>query len=181
KNTDRAGFNGTFIFGTDVNRDAVGAPALGNRGAPTLITSLENFRRATLGLRGYGPSQYIIVGADPSVHLAQWQLGWFIQDDWRIAPRLTFSYGLRHDFQTHLADKMNLAPRASVAWIPDKAQKSTVRAGAGVFYSTVFSGITLTTARPTEELRIQRPGFFPVIPTTFDEATVALPTIYTKA
>jgi len=181
KNTDRAGFNGTFIFGTDINRDAVGAPALSQRGKTSLITPLENFRRASLGLRGYGPSQLIIVGADPSVHLTQWQLGWFIQDDWRIAPRLMLAYGLRHDFQTHLADKMNLAPRASVAWVPDKAQKSTVRAGAGVFYSTVFSDITLTTARPTEELRIQQPEFFPVIPTTFDEATVALPTIYTKA
>lgn len=181
KNIDRAGFNGAFIFGTDVNRDAVGAPALSRRGETTLITPLENFRRATLGLSGYGPSQLIIVGADPSVQLTQWQLGGFIQDDWRIAPRLTLSYGLRYDFQTHLADKINFAPRASVAWVPDKAQKSTVRAGAGIFYSTVFSDITLTTARPTEELRIQRPAFFPVIPTTFDEATVVLPTIYTKA
>ena len=181
KNTDRAGFNGAFTFGTDVNRDAFGAPALSNRGETTVITPIENFRRSTLGLSGYGPSQFIVVGADPSVQLTQWQLGWFIQDDWRIAPRLTLSYGLRYDFQTHLADKMNLAPRASVAWVPDKAQKSTVRTGAGIFYSTVFSDITLTTARPTEELRIQRPGFFPVIPTTFDEATVVLPTIYTKA
>jgi carboxypeptidase family protein len=181
KSTDRANFNGTFIFGTDVNRDALGAPAFSTGGETTLITPLENFRRAKLGLSGYGPSQLIIVGADPTVHLTQWQLGWFIQDDWRIAPRLTLSYGLRHDFQTHLADKMNLAPRASVAWVPDKAEKSTVRAGAGLFYSTVFSDITLTTARPTEELRIQQPGFFPVIPITFDGATVALPTIYTKA
>lgn len=181
KSTDRANFNGTFIFGTNVNRDALGAPAPSALGETTLITPLENYRRATLGLSGYGPSQLIIVGADPSVNLTQWQLGWFIQDDWRIAPRLTLSYGLRHDFQTHLADKMNLAPRASVAWVPDKAQKNRVRAGAGIFYSTVFTDITLTTARPTQELRIQHPGFFPVIPATFDEATVVLPTFFTKS
>jgi hypothetical protein len=181
RNVDRANFGGTFTFGSDFERDANGNVVLNATGQPVSITPLENYRRTLLGLRGYGPSQFSITRGNDAVGLSQWNVGWFLQDDWRASSRFTLSYGARHDFQTHLDDKLNFSPRVGIALVPDKKQKSTVRVGAGLFYSSVQSDITLKTTRAIEELRIQRPGFFPNIPTTLDGATVVLPTFYRKA
>lgn len=185
KNIDRANFGGTFTFGSDFERDASGDPILAPSGQPTVITPLENYRRTLLGLRGYGPSQFSIVQGNPVVSLSQWNIGWFFQDDWRVSPRFTLSYGLRHDFQTHLKDKLNFAPRVGIAWVPDRQQKSTIRAGAGVFYSTVFSDITFTTTKldgqHQQELTIQRPAFFPDVPQTLAGAATVLQSIHKKS
>ncbi|MEO5923308.1 MAG: TonB-dependent receptor [Bryobacteraceae bacterium] len=83
----------------------------------------------------------------------------FVQDSWRVAPRLTVELGLRYEFQapyretdgfqsnvdytalrmllgnaaTPRADKNNFAPRVGLAW---RAQdKTTIRAGYGIFYT----------------------------------------------
>jgi hypothetical protein len=44
------------------------------------------------------------------------------------------SYGVRHEFQSRVGDHNNFAPRAGVAWSPFKNGKTTLRAGAGIFY-----------------------------------------------
>ena len=66
-----------------------------------------------------------------------------------------------------------------------RARDATVRAGAGLFYSAVFSGITLTTTRfdgvHQRELRIEQPQFFGEIPATLDGSIAAQQTIYRKA
>ena len=49
---------------------------------------------------------------------------WFVQDDWKISKRFFLSLGMRHEFQTHLQDRLNFAPRFSFAWSADKAGKS---------------------------------------------------------
>lgn len=182
---DRANFNGTFTFGTDINRDVSGKAILDRNGRTAIVTPFDTYGRTLMGLPGYGPSLFSIAKGNPEARISQWQIGFFIQDEWRISPRLTLSYGLRHDLQTHLGDKNNVAPRVGVAWVPDKGEKGTVRAGAGIFYSTVFSGITLTTTRfdgqRQQELRIQQPQFFAEIPATLDGSIAAQQTIYRKA
>jgi hypothetical protein len=182
---DRSNFGGTFTFGSDFDRDSNGNIKLGANGQLITITPLENYRRTLLGIPGYQPSQFSIVRGNPVVGMAQWNVGWFAQDDWRLAPGLTLSFGLRHEFQTHLVDKLNFAPRAAIAWTPDKKQKSTVRAGGGIFYSAVFSDITLETAKldgsRQREITIQRPKFFPNVPDNLDGATLSLPTIHMKS
>jgi hypothetical protein len=62
-------------------------------------------------------------------------LGLFLQDDWRVRPGLTVSFGLRWDNETILRDRNNLGPRLSLAWSPFKANKTVVRAGYGIFYN----------------------------------------------
>lgn len=42
---DRTGFNGQFLFGTDMERDASGNGILNEAGQPTLISPIENYRR----------------------------------------------------------------------------------------------------------------------------------------
>ena len=179
---NRANFGGTFTFGTDLERTAAGIPVLDAAGNSIPISSLELYRRVLAGEAGYRPSQFSIVKGDPAVNISQWEMGWFAQDDWRLSPRLALSFGLRHEFQTNLGDKRNLAPRFGLAWQMDK--KSTVRAGAGLFYDYVESGITLDTLRLNGQVQkqfvIQRPGFFPNIPDILDGAAQRQPTIRVK-
>ena len=62
--------------------------------------------------------------------------GVFAQDDWRIRPNLTFSYGLRYERESVIDDNNNLGPRVAVAWNPfPKESKTVVRFGAGIFYN----------------------------------------------
>ena len=60
--------------------------------------------------------------------------GFFVQDDWRARKNLTLSAGVRQEFQTHLGDRWNFAPRGGLTWSPFKNGKTTVRAGGGIFY-----------------------------------------------
>jgi hypothetical protein len=69
-------------------------------------------------------------------HLVFWQkeLGLFFQDEMRIRPNFSMSYGVRYDWQSYLSDRNNFAPNLSFAFAPGKDHKTVLRAGAGVFY-----------------------------------------------
>lgn len=75
-------------------------------------------------------------------YLAFWQndLGLFVQDDFKAKSNLSISIGLRHDWQNHLSDHNNLAPRFSLAFSPDKKRKTVLRGGAGIFYERTGNG-----------------------------------------
>ena len=55
-------------------------------------------------------------------------------DEYRFRPNLSFSYGLRYNWQNHLNDNTQFAPRFAFAYSPDKKRKTVIRGGAGVFY-----------------------------------------------
>lgn len=92
--------------------------------------------------------------------LAQWQTGLFLQDDWRISPRITVNLGLRYDYfsplyETHgqfyntgadpfgpfnpagaplyRADKTDFEPRVGFAWDIFGSQKTVLRGGFGKY------------------------------------------------
>jgi hypothetical protein len=184
-NTNESNFGGTFSFGTDVERDSSGNPLLDARGQPVPIPAIDAYRNTLLGLPGYRPSQFSIQLGDPFVGLSQWNFGWYAMDDWKLSSRLTLSGGLREEMQTHLQDRLNFAPRMSIAWAPDKNRKSTIRAGAGVFYSGVSTGITSDATRldgqHQESIVIPRPDFFPNIPASFAGISPQFTTIRIKA
>ena len=185
-NLNRSNFGGTFTFGQDFERNAAGVIIPGADGAPIPISSIELYSRVVRGVRGYRPSQFSINSGDPFVGFSQWEFGWFVLDDWKVSPRLFLSYGLRHEFQTHLDDKLNFAPRFAVAWNPDKERKTTIRGGGGIFYSYVNSGITAETIRldgqHQQQIVIQQPNFFENIPPNLEDGTTPrLPTTRRKA
>jgi hypothetical protein len=62
------------------------------------------------------------------------QVAGFIQDEYRFRPDLSFSLGLRYNWQNHLIDYKQFAPRLAFAYSPDKKRKTVIRGGAGVFY-----------------------------------------------
>jgi hypothetical protein len=166
-NINRSNFGGTFTFGTEDG------------------TPLELYRRVLAGDPTAHPSQFTINRGDPFVGFSQWQMGSFIQDDWKVSARLMLSFGLRHEFQTHLRDKMNFAPRFGLAWNPDKARKTTLRAGAGIFYTGLDNGITSNTIQldgfHQQQFIITQPDFFATIPDNLAGAITRPPTIRIKA
>ena len=71
-------------------------------------------------------------------------VGLFIQDEWKIKPHLTLSYGFRWDSESILDDRDNFSPRLSLAWDPfggkssdrsSQANRTVIRAGFGMFYN----------------------------------------------
>jgi hypothetical protein len=109
------------------------------------------------------PLQFSRRIGDPLVEYQSWQAGLYISDDIRVRKNLMMSVGLRAEAQTHLQDNVNLAPRFNMTWSPFKSNKTTFRAGAGIFYDWYETSLYETTlqldgARQNEEI-IRNPGY----------------------
>ncbi|MDQ1611841.1 MAG: hypothetical protein QOG00_1772 [Pyrinomonadaceae bacterium] len=66
----------------------------------------------------------------------------FVQDNWRVAPRLTANLGLRYDYQSITDDDNNFAPRLGFAWDVAGDGNTVVRGGAGLFYDQYYMYIS---------------------------------------
>jgi Carboxypeptidase regulatory-like domain/TonB dependent receptor len=63
--------------------------------------------------------------------------GIFVQDDYRMAKRLTVNYGLRYELQTFTNARSNFAPRAGFVYDFTGAGDTVFRTGYGIYYSQV--------------------------------------------
>jgi carboxypeptidase family protein len=176
--TDYQNYNGTFTFGTDFLRNNLGSPILDARGEPIVISALELYRQTILGIPGARPSVFMIVWGNPSITVPVVAGAGFFQDDWRVSPRLTLSYGARGEFQRELTTHTAVAPRAGIAWAPSAHGRSALRAGAGLFYSRIPQAITadVSRSRQNELLAVSRPDFFPNVPTELPSAETVVMT-----
>jgi hypothetical protein len=104
------------------------------------FSSLDLYRRVMAGETGLVATQFTLNQGDPRIDFGQYQASWFIQDDWRMSQNLTLSFGLRHEFQQYLQDRLNFAPRFGVAWAPFKDRKTTFRFGGGLFFNRLSTG-----------------------------------------
>ncbi|PYQ01743.1 MAG: hypothetical protein DMF83_24925, partial [Acidobacteria bacterium] len=113
-----------------------------NRGIPS--GSGESYQQNFGGIGTTGPETH------PNI----FEIGAFVQDEWRVRKELTLTLGVRYDLQSfekpavrnpdpQLAaagidtsflktDKNNFGPRLGLAWNPNA--KTVVRAGYGLFY-----------------------------------------------
>ena len=157
-------FGGTFTFTGSLvpTFNGCGAPITSQ---PVFADSLERFRRTQVlareceGMsaleirrRGGGPSQFNISSGDPRASVSQFDIGVYAQDDWRVRPNLTLSYGIRYERQNNINSILNFAPRLGVAWSPGAADstkppKMVIRAGGGVFYNRFSENNTLQANR----------------------------------
>jgi len=62
-------------------------------------------------------------------------LGFFGQDEYRLQPNLTVSFGVRWENESIIRDRNNFAPRVAAAYDPFKTGKTVIRLGAGLFYN----------------------------------------------
>jgi Carboxypeptidase regulatory-like domain/TonB dependent receptor/TonB-dependent Receptor Plug Domain len=62
-------------------------------------------------------------------------LGFFGQDEYRLKPNLTFSFGVRWENESIVRDRNNFAPRLAAAYDPFQSGKTVIRVGAGLFYN----------------------------------------------
>ncbi len=113
------------------------------------FTSLDQYRQAILG--SAIPTQFTIAGGDPEAGVSQTDYALFVQDDWRLNPGLTLSFGLRYENQTNISSNANFAPRFGFAYAPGAngsgRPKTVIRGGFGVFYSRFNEGLTLQARR----------------------------------
>jgi len=159
-------FGGTFTFAgglvPTLSSNPCDAPITSQ---PIFVDSLERYRRTQklkhdctalsaleIRQRGGGASQLSLASGNPEADVSQVDFGIYAQDDWRVRPNLTFSYGLRYERQTNIKSILNFAPRLAVAWSPGAANsakppKMVIRAGGGVFYNRFGEGNTLQANR----------------------------------
>lgn len=165
RHTWRAGARLRFLSVTDI------APT--NFGGAYIFSSLEQYRDVLSNIPGARPSQFVLGSGDPSASVRQTDLGIFIQDDWRVRPNFTFTYGMRFETQNNVHDKIDFAPRISFAWAPGgaspgKQARYVIRGGFGIFYNRFDEDLTLDARRQDgtrgRQFLIENPDFFPLVP-----------------
>ncbi len=112
------------------------------------FTSLDQYRDAISG--NAIPTQFSIAGGDPQAGVSQSDIGVFAQDDWRVNPELTLSFGLRYENQSNISSNFNFAPRFGFAYAPGGGQnspKTVFRGGFGIFYDRFSENLTLQARR----------------------------------
>ena len=85
------------------------------------------------------PQQYTYTKINnPVARATLFDAALFYQDDWKVHPGFTFSYGVRWETQNRIGDKSDWAPRVSLAYDlgrgAGKQSKTVLRAGYGWFY-----------------------------------------------
>ncbi len=142
--TSTAHSNGTFTYSylldpcTDPNpsikRPSTCAPNVSTPCAQANASRSNYISSFQCGL----PSQFIQAKINqPTVRGRYTDVGLYAEDDWKVRPNLTLSYGFRFEAQNNISSGHDIAPRVSFAYgIPRKnGQTSTViRGGYGLFY-----------------------------------------------
>ena len=131
------GFNGSWVFQT--------LDAYAPTPTPTNPNPLQ--QPFQLSITFPGASSTVI----PTVTVNVFDVGLYLQDDWRIRPNLTLSYGLRFETQNAIHDHGDFAPRIAFAWGIGGGQKSApktiLRAGFGFFYDRFSEANVLQSER----------------------------------
>ncbi len=147
-------------------------------------------------LTAYGqaqPDQFSLTaspsGSIPTVPVSVADLGLYVQDEWRVRPNITVSYGFRYETQNAIYDHADLAPRVAIAWGlagKGKTPKTVVRAGFGTFYDRFTEDLVLNTERlngiTQQQYIVSGPiSFYPNVPPVSQLPPQTVPTIYQTA
>lgn len=171
-NTSTDGFNGTYVF-----------PSL-----EAYIATLQGTPSANQFTVTANPSNTTLA-ANPFVHVSQVDVGLYVEDDWRVRPNITLSYGLRFESQNNINDHADWAQRFGIAWGigggGSAAPKTVLRAGFGIFYDRFQSSYVLQQDRLSglnlADYVVPSPDFFdpnPSAPPLLTPTPTSLLTVY---
>jgi carboxypeptidase family protein/TonB-dependent receptor-like protein len=144
-----------FKFGGELRRDLVHQGTFRAGRGRIHFANLEAFLAGT-------PGNTTFLAGDPTRNLSQWLYAGYLQDDWRITPRVTLNLGLRYEYQgvptedrnllgnfeprvgleqvgknissVYNGDHRNFSPRLGVAWDVTGKGTTVVRAGGSIIY-----------------------------------------------
>jgi hypothetical protein len=127
--------------------------------------TFNNLRSFLQGVTG--SFMQAVPGSDVDRSLLQYLFAFYVQDDWRWKSNFVWNLGLRYEPTTVPVERygrtaglihpltdakmtigppnenpslLNFMPRVGFAWDPFKDQKTSIRAGAGMFYDPIITG-----------------------------------------
>ena len=187
-NSSDPSFNGSFVFspvftgGTPIDALTVYASASQN---PSQCVSGPGYNAA------FCPSQFSITIGTPLVRVNWFDAGLYAEDEWRIRPNLSLTYGLRFESQNDIHDHADFAPRLGIAWGLGDGKtppKTVLRGGFGIFYDRFGYNLIQQAERlngvTQQSIVVRNPQFYTTDPTMLPSFTAlqalssASPTIY---
>jgi len=175
----------SWKFGVDFIHDTIGNFFPGNFSGSFTFNTLEAFGRNLSGTtqRVGGDVSFLQAFAGtgttgPTTSPNLLDIGFFVQDEWRVSPNVTFSGGLRYDVQQIAQPKVtnpaalafgintgrinedtnNVGPRIGVAWNVLGNSKLVLRGGYGIYYGRTPS-IMIGTAHSNNGINVQTQTF----------------------
>lgn len=162
-----------------------------------LFSSISAYQATQIGLQqglspvqiralGGGASQFNLGAGEPKVGIAMMDFSLYWQDDWRLRPSLTGSYGFRFESQDDIHDRADPAPRLAIAWAPTlrkgRNPRTVIRTGYGWFYTRFGANSILQSTEQDgvhqQQYTVANPDFYPTVPAAATLGAQTPPTLY---
>lgn len=118
------------------------------------------------------PSQFMLTMGSSNVSVGWFDVGLYAEDEFRVKPNLSVTYGLRFESQNQIHDHADWAPRLGIAWglggDGKSAPKTVLRGGFGIFYDrfgyNLIQQATLLNGVTQQKAVVENPQFFSTNP-----------------
>lgn len=159
-----ANFNGEFIFSSVNPQNPLSALQVYQNATQGLCSATANSQNC--------PSQFMLTVGASKVNVGWVDAGLYAEDEWRLKPNFSLTYGLRFESQNQIHDHADWAPRIGVAWglggDGKAAPKTVLRGGFGIFYDrfgyNLIEQATLLNGITQQKAVVENPTFYSTDP-----------------